>query len=83
MHLSFWEQGVMVLTLMLTSKGIAGVPRATIVVLMGTASSFHLPMAPIMMILGVDALIDMGRTAVNVTGNCLAAAVVGQWEKGV
>jgi proton glutamate symport protein len=81
MHLSLWEQAVMVLTLMLTSKGIAGVPRATMVILMGTASSFHLPMAPIMMILGVDALIDMGRTAVNVTGNCLAAAVVGQWEK--
>jgi len=82
MHMSFWEQAVMVLTLMLTSKGIAGVPRATIVILMGTAASFHLPSAPILMILGVDALIDMGRTVVNVVGNCLAAAVVGQWEKG-
>jgi proton glutamate symport protein len=81
MHLSFGEQAGMLLTLMLTSKGIAGVPRATMVILMGTAASFHLPMAPILMILGVDALIDMGRTAVNVTGNCLAAAVVGKWER--
>ena len=80
MHLSLTEQIVMLLTLMLTSKGIAGVPRATMVILMGTAASFHLPMAPILMILGVDALIDMGRTVVNVVGNCLAAAVVGKWE---
>jgi proton glutamate symport protein len=80
MHLSITEQIVMLLTLMLTSKGIAGVPRATMVILMGTAASFHLPMAPILMILGVDALIDMGRTVVNVVGNCLAAAVVGKWE---
>jgi proton glutamate symport protein len=79
-HLSLWQQGVMVLTLMLTSKGIAGVPRATLMILMATAGQFHLPSAPILMILGVDALIDMGRTALNVTGNCLAAAVVGKWE---
>lgn len=79
-HFTFAQQAVMLLTLMLTSKGIAGVPRATLVILMGTAASFHLPMAPILMILGVDALIDMGRTALNVIGNCLAAAVVGKWE---
>jgi proton glutamate symport protein len=79
-HLTLWQQAVMVLTLMLTSKGIAGVPRATLMILMATASQFHLPSAPILMILGVDALIDMGRTALNVTGNCLAAAVVGRWE---
>jgi proton glutamate symport protein len=79
-HLTVGQQAVMVLTLMLTSKGIAGVPRAILIVLLATASSFHLPSAPIMMILGVDALIDMGRTALNVTGNCLAAAVVGKWE---
>lgn len=79
-HLSLWQQAVMVLTLMLTSKGIAGVPRATLMILLATAGQFHLPSAPIMMILGVDALIDMGRTALNVTGNCLAAAVVGKWE---
>ncbi len=79
-HLTFGEQAVMLLTLMLTSKGIAGVPRAAMVILMGTAASFHLPTAPILMVLGVDALMDMGRTAMNVTGNCLAAAVIGRWE---
>jgi proton glutamate symport protein len=79
-HLTVWQQAVMLLTLMLTSKGIAGVPRATLMVLLGTAASFHLPSAPILMILGVDALIDMGRTALNVMGNCLASAVVGKWE---
>lgn len=81
-HLTLGEQAVMLLTLMLTSKGIAGVPRASMVILMGTAASFHLPMAPILMVLGVDALMDMGRTAMNVTGNCLAAAVIGRWETG-
>ena len=80
MHLTFGQQAVMVFTLMLTSKGIAGVPRATLMILLATASQFHLPSAPIMMILGIDALIDMGRTALNVAGNCLAAAVVGKWE---
>ncbi len=79
-HLSIAQQAVMVFTLMLTSKGIAGVPRATLMILLATAASFHLPSAPILMILGVDALIDMGRTALNVIGNCLAAAVVGKWE---
>jgi Na+/H+-dicarboxylate symporter len=79
-HLTLWQQAVMVFTLMLTSKGIAGVPRATLMILLATASQFHLPSAPILMILGVDALIDMGRTVLNVTGNCLAAAVVGKWE---
>ena len=80
MHLTLGQQAVMVFTLMLTSKGIAGVPRATLMILLATASQFHLPSAPIMMILGIDALIDMGRTALNVAGNCLAAAVVGKWE---
>ena len=79
-HLTFGQQAIMLLTLMLTSKGIAGVPRATLMILLSTAASFHLPSAPILMILGVDALIDMGRTALNVAGNCLAAAVVGKWE---
>jgi proton glutamate symport protein len=79
-HLTIGQQAVMLLTLMLTSKGIAGVPRATLMILMATAASFHLPSAPILMILGVDALIDMGRTALNVIGNCLAAAVVAKWE---
>jgi len=79
-HLSMGQQAVMLLTLMLTSKGLAGVPRASLVILLATASQFHLPAAPILMILGVDALIDMGRTALNVMGNCLASAVVGKWE---
>lgn len=79
-HLTVWQQAEMVFTLMLTSKGIAGVPRATLMILLATAASFHLPSAPILMILGVDALIDMGRTVLNVTGNCVAAAVVGKWE---
>jgi proton glutamate symport protein len=82
LHLTLGQQLIMIFTLMLTSKGIAGVPRATLMILLATASQFHLPSAPIMMILGIDALIDMGRTALNVFGNCLAAAVVGKWETG-
>ncbi len=80
MHLSWAEQILMVLMLMLTSKGIAGVPRAVPVVLLATAAMFHLPSEPIFLILGVDALIDMARTSVNVTGNCLASAVIARWE---
>jgi proton glutamate symport protein len=79
-HMGWAEQLFMVLALMLTSKGIAGVPRATLVVLMATASTFHLPYEPIFMILGVDTLIDMARTSLNVTGNCLASAVIARWE---
>ncbi len=80
MHMSWPEQLLMVFTLMLTSKGIAGVPRAVPVVLLATAATFHLPTEPIFLILGVDALIDMARTSVNVTGNCLASAVIARWE---
>jgi Na+/H+-dicarboxylate symporter len=80
MHMSWGEQLLMVLTLMLTSKGIAGVPRAVLVVLLATSATFHLPTEPIFIILGIDALIDMARTAVNVIGNCLACAVVARWE---
>ncbi|HWZ97443.1 MAG TPA: cation:dicarboxylase symporter family transporter [Candidatus Dormibacteraeota bacterium] len=80
MHMSWREQVFMVFALMLTSKGIAGVPRATLVVLLATSSMFHLPTEPIFVILGVDALIDMARTSVNVIGNCLASAVVARWE---
>jgi len=65
---------------MLTSKGVAGVPRASLVILMGVATSFDLPMLPIMAILGIDELMDMARTSVNVTGNCLASAVIARWE---
>src|SRR5277367_4218147 len=80
MHMSWAEQLLMVFTLMLTSKGIAGVPRAVPVVLLATAATFHLPTEPIFLILGVDAVIDMARTSVNVTGNCLASAVIARWE---
>jgi proton glutamate symport protein len=78
--MSWSQQLFMVFTLMLTSKGVAGVPRAVLVVLLATAGSLHLPTEPIFPILGVDALIDMARTSVNVTGNCLACAVIARWE---
>jgi proton glutamate symport protein len=78
--LSVGAQFVMVATLMLTSKGVAGVPRSSLVVLMASAAALHLPAAAILIILGVDTLMDMGRTAMNVIGNCLAAAVVARWE---
>ena len=74
------EQLLMMGTLVLTSKGVAGVPRATLVVLLATAATFKLPTEPIFVLLGVDALMDMARTTVNVVGNCLASAVVARWE---
>ncbi|MCO6497741.1 MAG: cation:dicarboxylase symporter family transporter [Chitinophagaceae bacterium] len=80
MHLSFGTQLIMGLTLMLTSKGVAGVPRASLVILIGTAASFGLPLWPIMAILGIDELMDMARTSVNVIGNTLASAVIARWE---
>ncbi|WP_324671698.1 dicarboxylate/amino acid:cation symporter [Hymenobacter sp. GOD-10R] len=79
-ELSFGQQLVMVFTLMLTSKGVAGVPRASLVILLATVASFNLPSWPVFIILGIDALMDMARTAVNVIGNCLATAVVARWE---
>ena len=79
-HLSFERQLVMMITLMLTSKGVAGVPRASLVILLGTATSFGLPVWPIFIILGIDELMDMARTAVNVIGNCLATVVIAKWE---
>lgn len=79
-HLSFSQQLVIMLTLMLTSKGVAGVPRAAIVILTGTLATFHLPMEGIAVLLGVDAVLDMARTSINVLGNCLASAVVARWE---
>jgi len=80
MHLSFGEQLAMMLTLMLTSKGVAGVPRAALVILAGTLATFHLPMEGVAVLLGVDAILDMARTSINVLGNCLASAVVARWE---
>jgi Na+/H+-dicarboxylate symporter len=79
-HMPFGQQLFMVFTLMLTSKGVAGVPRAVLVVLLATVGMFHLPTEPIFIILGIDALMDMARTAVNVVGNCLASAVIAKWE---
>ena len=78
--LSFSQQMIMVFTLMLTSKGVAGVPRASLVILSGTVASFNLPAEPILIILGIDTFMDMARTAVNVLGNCLASAVVARME---
>ena len=74
------QQITMGLTLMITSKGVAGVPRASLVILLGTAASFGLPEWPILAIMGIDELMDMARTSVNVIGNCLATLVVGRWE---
>lgn len=79
-NLSIGQQLLIVFTLMLTSKGVAGVARASLVILSGTAATFGLPEWPIAMILGVDVLMDMARTAVNVVGNCLASCVVARWE---
>ncbi len=79
-QLSLGQQLLIVFTLMLTSKGVAGVPRATLVILLGTAASFGLPEWPILAILGIDELMDMARTSVNVMGNCLATVVVARWE---
>jgi proton glutamate symport protein len=79
-HIPFTTQLVMMLTLMLTSKGVAGVPRASLVILAGTLATFGLPVEGIAVILGVDTLMDMARTSVNLLGNCLATAVVARWE---
>lgn len=79
-HLSLGQQLLMMLMLMLTTKGVAGVPRQSLVLLAGALSTFHLPMEGIAVLLGIDAVIDMARTSVNVLGNCLASAVVARWE---
>jgi proton glutamate symport protein len=77
---SFGRQLVMMLTLMLTSKGVAGVPRAALVVLSATLTQFELPLEGAAILLGIDQILDMGRTAVNVMGNCIATVVVARWE---
>jgi proton glutamate symport protein len=79
-HLTLEEQLVMMLTLLLSSKGTAGVARASIVIVLATAASFHLPMEPIFLLFGIDSLMDMARTSVNVIGNCLATVVIARWE---
>ncbi len=79
-HMPLGTQITMMLTLLLTSKGVAGVPRASLVILAGTLGTFQLPLEGITLILGVDALMDMCRTSVNLLGNCVATAVVARWE---
>ena len=79
-ELTFTQQALMMLTLMLTSKGVAGVPRASLVILAGTLASFGLPLEGVAVILGVDEIMDMGRTMINVVGNCLASVVIAKWE---
>jgi len=79
-EMTIGQQVTMMLTLMLTSKGVAGVPRAALVILAATLASFQLPIEGVALLLGVDALMDMGRTMTNVIGNCLASVVVAKWE---
>ncbi|RYE26871.1 MAG: dicarboxylate/amino acid:cation symporter, partial [Sphingobacteriaceae bacterium] len=79
-HLSYQQQLSMLLVLMLTSKGIAGVPRASLVVIAGTIASFNIPEAGLALLIGIDPLLDMGRSATNVLGNAMATAVVSKWE---
>ena len=80
MDLSFGHQIMIGLSLMLTSKGVAAVPRASLVILIATASTFNFPIWPIMAIYGIDELMDMARTSVNVIGNTLASCVIARWE---
>jgi proton glutamate symport protein len=79
-HLTLGRQLLLVITLMLTSKGVAGVSRAALVILLGTVGSFGLPPEPVFILLGIDQLLDMARTSVNVLGNCLATVVIARWE---
>lgn len=79
-QMAWGDQIMMVFILMLTSKGVAGVPRASLVVLLGTLATFRLPVEGVLLILGVDELMDMARTAINVIGNCLATVVIAKWE---
>jgi Na+/H+-dicarboxylate symporter len=79
-HLTFSHQLTMLLILMLTSKGVAGVPRASLVVIAGTIAMFHIPEAGLALLIGIDPLLDMGRSATNVLGNAMATAVVSKWE---
>jgi len=80
MHMPIGQQILMLLTLMLTSKGVAAVPRASLVILAGTLATFNLPLSGVALILGVDTLMDMARTSINVFGNCLASVVIAKWE---
>jgi proton glutamate symport protein len=79
-HLTIGQQAVMLLTLLISSKGTAGVARASLVIVFAAAASFHLPTEPLFLLFAIDQLMDMGRTAVNVLGNCLACVVIARWE---
>ena len=79
-EMSLTQQFIMLVTLMVTSKGVAGMPRASLVILLGTLATFNLPVEPVFIILGIDELMDMVRTATNVLGNCLATVVIARWE---
>jgi proton glutamate symport protein len=79
-HLNFHQLVLMFLTLLISSKGTAGVARASLVIVLGVAVSFHLPTEPLFLLFGIDQLMDMARTALNVLGNCLATVVIARWE---
>jgi len=79
-ELGLSQQIVIMLALMLTSKGIAGVPRVALVVLAGTLASFNIPLVGVAILLGIDQILDMGRTTVNLIGNCVATVVIARWE---
>lgn len=79
-HLDLNQQIILMLALMLTSKGVAGVPRASLIVLAGTLASFNIPILGVAILLGIDQILDMGRTTVNLIGNCVATVVIARWE---
>ncbi|MBQ8169031.1 cation:dicarboxylase symporter family transporter [bacterium] len=79
-HLDLNQQLILMLALMLTSKGVAGVPRASLIVLAGTLASFNIPIIGVAILLGIDQILDMGRTTVNLIGNCVATVVIARWE---
>jgi len=79
--LSFQQQIVIMLALMITSKGVAAVPRVSLIVLAGTLASFNIPLIGVAILLGIDQILDMGRTTVNLVGNCVATVVIARWEK--
>ena len=79
-HLGLGEQALMLFTLLVSSKGTAGVARASLVIVLGVAASFHLPSDPVFLLFGIDQLMDMARTSINVLGNCLATMVIARWE---
>lgn len=80
-HLDLNQQLVIMLALMLTSKGIAGIPRVSLIVLAGTLASFNIPILGVAILLGIDQILDMGRTTVNLVGNCVATVVIARWER--